>query len=138
MPHGNDGQGPEHSSARMERYLQMMNDSWVSIYKNGELTYDEKAIRHANMSVICCSSAHNIFHSYRRQLRRDFRKPLINFMNKKLLKMKDACSSFDEMNHENFDTIIDDSSVTNPQSITKLVLCTGQAYYAALEKKNEL
>jgi 2-oxoglutarate dehydrogenase E1 component len=50
------------------------------------------------MSVICCSTAHGIFHSYRRQLRRDFRKPLISFMNKKLLKAKDACSTYAELN----------------------------------------
>ena len=139
LPHGNDGQGPEHSSGRIERFLQMMNDSWVDLYNNGELVYDEKALRHANMAVICCSTAHGIFHAYRRQLRRDFRKPLINFMNKKLLKAKDACSSFSELNHETFDTIIDDTSVgVDPKSINKLVLCMGQAYYAAAEKRTEL
>ena len=94
LPHGNDAQGPEHSSARMERYLQMMSDSWVDLYKNGNLVFDENGLRHANMSIICCSTANGIFHSYRRQLRRDYRKPLISFLNKKLLKMKDACSSF--------------------------------------------
>lgn len=117
----------------------MMSDSWVDIYQNGELVYDEKALRHANMAVICCSTAHGIFHAYRRQLRRDFRKPLINFMNKKLLKAKDACSSFSELNRESFDTILDDPTQgVDPKSINKLVLCLGQAYYSALEKRNEL
>ena len=91
------------------------------------------------MSVICCSTAHGIFHSLRRQLRRDFRKPLISFVNKKLLKMKDAMSTFSELNRENFDTLIeDDVKGVDPQSINKIVLLTGQAYYTVLEKMNEL
>lgn len=139
LPHGNDGQGPEHSSARVERYLQMMNDSWTQLYKNGELEIEEKALRHANMSVICCSTAHGIFHSLRRQLRRDFRKPLISIVNKKLLKMKDAMSTFSELAQDNFDTILeDDMKGVDPKSINKIVLLTGQAYYAVSEKMKEL
>lgn len=72
----------------------MMSDSWVSLIKNGHLQTDEKALRHTNMSIICCSTAKNIFHSYRRQMRRDYRKPLLSFVNKKLLKLKDAGTSF--------------------------------------------
>ena len=108
LPHGMDGQGPEHSSGRMERYLQMMNDSWADLVKNGKLNIDEKALRHSNMAIICCSTARNIFHSMRRQLRRDYRKPLINFVNKKLLKHKESCTSLAELNTDHFDTIIDD------------------------------
>jgi len=62
------------------------------------------------MAIICCSSAKNIFHSMRRQMRRDYRKPLINFVNKKLLKLKDACTSFEELNTDKFDSIIDDQT----------------------------
>ena len=139
LPHGNDGQGPEHSSAKVERYLQMMNDGWTQLYKKGDLELDEKALRHADMSVICCSTAHGIFHSLRRQLRRDFRKPLISFVNKKLLKMKDAMSTFEELGRDSFDTIIeDDMKGVNPKSINKIVLLTGQAYYPVLEKMKEL
>jgi 2-oxoglutarate dehydrogenase E1 component len=138
LPHGNDGAGPEHSSARVERFLQMMNDSWVDIYKNGELHFEEKALRHANMSVICCSTAHGIFHSLRRQMRRDFRKPLISFINKKLLKMKEASSTFADLNRESFDTILEEDTNVDPKTIKKLVLLTGQAYYSVLEKKHEL
>ena len=130
LPHGMDGQGPEHSSGRMERYLQMMSDSWVDLYKDGGLE-TEKPLRNTNMSVICCSTASNIFHSYRRQLRRDYRKPLISFVNKKLLKSKDALSSFSELNKDKFETVIDDSTVI-AKDVSRIVLCYGQAYYAAL------
>ena len=83
-----DGQGPEHSSARIERFLQMHNDSWTELVTNGQLNVDARALRTSNMAVICCSNASNLFHAMRRQLRRDYRKPLINFVNKKLLKLK--------------------------------------------------
>jgi len=137
-----DGQGPEHSSARMERYLQMMNDSWVNIIKNGRLTFDTfdpSAPRHSNMAVICCSNASNIFHAMRRQLRRDYRKPLVNFVNKKLLKHREAGTNFESLNQDRFETIIDDQvAIQNSQNIKKVVLVYGQAYYAALEKRTEL
>jgi len=91
------------------------------------------------MSVVCCSTAHGVFHSLRRQLRRDFRKPLISIVNKKLLKMKDAMSTFSELTRGNFDTIIeDDIKGADPRSINKIVLLTGQAYYAVKEKMQEL
>jgi len=139
LPHGMDGQGPEHSSARMERYLQMMGDSWLNIVKNGELVFDPKALRHNNMAVICCSTAHNHFHSLRRQLRRDYRKPLINCFNKKLLKMKDAFAPLSELTKNRFDSVIDDLTPgLDPKAVTKIVLLYGQAYYAALEKRTEL
>lgn len=72
----------------------MMNDSWVSLYKNGQFNINPRALRQSNMAVICCSTASNLFHAMRRQMRRDYRKPLINFVNKKLLKHRDACSNF--------------------------------------------
>jgi len=91
------------------------------------------------MSVVCCSTAHGVFHSLRRQLRRDFRKPLISIVNKKLLKMKDAMSTFSELTRDNFDTIIeDDIKGADPRSINKIVLLTGQAYYSVKEKMQEL
>ena len=70
----------------MERYLQMMNDSWTTLYQNGKFNINPRALRQSNMSVICCSTSSNLFHAMRRQMRRDYRKPLIHFVNKKLLK----------------------------------------------------
>jgi 2-oxoglutarate dehydrogenase E1 component len=78
----------------MERYLQLMCDSWVNLVQNGKLNINSGALRTSNMSVICPSNASNIFHAYRRQMRRDYRKPLVNFVNKKLMKHRDASTTF--------------------------------------------
>jgi 2-oxoglutarate dehydrogenase E1 component len=64
------------------------------LIKNGQLNIDASALRNSNMALICCSNASNLFHAMRRQLRRDYRKPLINFVNKKLLKLKEAGTTF--------------------------------------------
>jgi 2-oxoglutarate dehydrogenase complex dehydrogenase (E1) component-like enzyme len=132
-----DGQGPEHSSARMERFLQMMNDSWTELVVNNEARFDPSALRHSNMAVICSSTAANLFHGYRRQMRRDYRKPLISFVNKKLLKLREAGSSFADLNRNHFDTIIDDASL-DPAQVKKVVILYGQAYYSVLEKRTAL
>lgn len=137
LPHGMDGQGPEHSSGRMERFLQMMNDSWTELIANNEARFDPSALRHTNMAVICSSTAANLFHGLRRQMRRDYRKPLISFVNKKLLKLREAGSSFADLNRNHFDTIIDDATV-DPKNVKKVVLLYGQAYYSALEKRTSL
>lgn len=85
------------------------------------------------MQVICCSHAGNLFHAMRRQMRRDYRKPLINFVNKKLLKLKEATTNFATLNNNHFDTIIDEvDSGIDPKAVKKVVLLYGQAYYAAL------
>jgi 2-oxoglutarate dehydrogenase E1 component len=86
----------------MERYLQLMNDGWTKLTKNNIISHEYKPIKNSNMQIICCSVAGNLFHAYRRQLRRDYRKPLINFVNKKLLKLKDATSSFKFLNNDRF------------------------------------
>lgn len=95
LPHGMDGQGPEHSSAFPERYLQLVNESWVKMPEIRAKGTPFKALRSCNLQVINCSIASNLFHAYRRQLRRDYRKPLINLVSKKLLKLRDSCSSLD-------------------------------------------
>lgn len=96
LPHGMDGQGPEHSSARMERYLQLANESWVNIAQERAKSHFSP-LRNINLQVICVSNASNLFHAYRRQLRRDYRKPLINFVSKKLLKLKEATSPLSDL-----------------------------------------
>jgi 2-oxoglutarate dehydrogenase E1 component len=121
----------------MERYLQMMNDGWTELIVNNEPRFDPSALRHTNMAVICSSTAANLFHGLRRQMRRDYRKPLISFVNKKLLKLREAGSSFADLNRNHYDTIIDDESV-DPKEVKKVVLLYGQAYYSALEKRTAL
>ncbi len=116
----------------------MMSDSWLNIVKNGEFQFDPKALRKTNMAVTCCSNAFNHFHGIRRQVRRDYRKPLINCFNKKLLKMKDAFADMAHLRKDRFDTVIDDETGIDPKGVTKIVLLYGQAYYSALEKRREL
>ena len=109
LPHGMDGQGPEHSSARPERYLQLVNESWTKIAEERAKGH-YKPLRHTNMHVICVSNAANLFHAYRRQLRRDFRKPLINLVSKKLLKLRDASSPITDLERDRFKCIIGETS----------------------------
>lgn len=84
LPHGMDGQGPEHSSARLERFLQMSDDNSDL---DRSLTYEQQ-LEKCNIQILTCSTTSNYFHALRRQLRRSYRKPLINFNSKKLLKFK--------------------------------------------------
>ena len=111
----------------------MMSDSWTTLTKEKVMMFGYKPIKKNNMQIINCSTASNLFHAYRRQLRRDYRKPLINIVNKKLLKLRDSCSSFADMNSDRFVTIYDEADKSfDPKSIKKVVLVTGQAYYAVL------
>jgi len=83
LPHGFDGQGPEHSSGRLERYLQLCDEDF-DVPKD----IDREVMQRTNMQVVMCTTAANYFHVLRRQLRRNFRKPLIAFTSKKLLRFK--------------------------------------------------
>jgi 2-oxoglutarate dehydrogenase E1 component len=84
LPHGMDGQGPEHSSARLERFLHLSDDNCdVDL----SLSHQQQ-LEKCNLQIVTCSTTSNYFHALRRQLRRDYRKPLITFNSKKLLKFK--------------------------------------------------
>lgn len=118
LPHGYEGQGPEHSSARPERYLQMCAED--------------------NMQIANCTTPANYFHVLRRQLLRTFRKPLIIFTPKSLLRHKMAVSSMAEMaKGSSFQLVIDDQQIKNKKAVKRILLCTGKIYYdlraAALE-----
>lgn len=115
LPHGYEGQGSEHSSARIERYLQLCGDD--------------------NMIVANCSTPANIFHILRRQMKRDFRKPLIVFTPKSLLRHPKAVSSLSDLADGQFEEVIDDT--VNPDKIKKLVFCTGKFYYDLLAEREE-
>jgi 2-oxoglutarate dehydrogenase E1 component len=116
LPHGYEGQGSEHSSARMERYLQLCGDD--------------------NMTVADCTTPANIFHLLRRQMKRDFRKPLIVFTPKSLLRHPKAVSSLNELVNEQFKEVIDDT--VNPKHVKRLVFCTGKFYYDLLAEREKL
>lgn len=130
LPHGYDGQGPEHSSARLERYLQLCDQDDV-VPAGGN--YDNVAeLEKANMQVVNCSTAANYFHLLRLQMRTPFRKPLCVIAPKKLLRLKAACSKADDFGPaQAFKPLIGDqnASAVAKDKIRKVVLCTGQVYY---------
>ena len=117
LPHGYEGQGAEHSSGRMERFLQQAAD--------------------LNIQVVNTSTPANHFHVLRRQLKRDFRKPLIVFSPKALLRHPDATSTMEQMANGSFQEVIDDADAT-AKSVDTLVLCSGKFYYEAKAKAREL
>ncbi|HRN73335.1 MAG TPA: 2-oxoglutarate dehydrogenase E1 component, partial [Ginsengibacter sp.] len=114
LPHGYEGQGPEHSSARIERFLQMCAED--------------------NIVVTNVTTASNFFHVLRRQLAWPFRKPLINFSPKANLRLHDTYSSIDEFTSGAFKEVIDDTTA-DPEKTTKVILCSGKIYYDLHEKR---
>ncbi len=117
LPHGYEGQGAEHSSGRMERFLQQCAD--------------------LNIQVCNTSTPANHFHLLRRQLKREFRKPLVVFSPKMILRHQKAVSSLNEMAEGRFQEVLDDPKAT-VENVDTVVLCTGKFYYEATEKAEEL
>jgi len=117
LPHGYEGQGPEHSSARLERYLQMTADS--------------------NFSVLNMTTPANLFHAFRRQLHRDTRKPLIVMSPKSLLRHPKAVSpQKDFLKGTKFQEVIDDPKI-NAKKAKRLLICSGKIYYDLLNAREE-
>ncbi|WP_306349703.1 2-oxoglutarate dehydrogenase E1 component [Flavobacterium sp. '19STA2R22 D10 B1'] len=117
LPHGYEGQGAEHSSARMERYLQMCATH--------------------NMYVADCTTPANFFHLLRRQMKTTFRKPLIVFTPKSLLRHPLAVSTVEEFATGSFQEVLDDTTV-NKKDVKSLVFCTGKFYYDLLAERENL
>ncbi|MBI2786950.1 MAG: 2-oxoglutarate dehydrogenase E1 component [Legionella longbeachae] len=117
LPHGYEGQGPEHSSARLERYMQL-------------------CAQH-NMQVCTPTTPAQIFHLLRRQVIRNFRKPLIVMTPKSLLRHKLAVSPLDDLLKGKFYTIIPEIDAVNAQKVTKVVLCCGKVYYDLLQTRRD-
>ena len=116
LPHGYEGQGAEHSSARIERYLQL-------------------CAQH-NMQIVNCTTPANFYHVLRRQLKRDYRKPLIVLTPKSLLRHPRCMSSINELTEGSFSNIIDDN--IEKGNVRKIVLCSGKIYYELLEHRENL
>jgi len=119
LPHGYEGQGPEHSSARLERYLQLCAED--------------------NMQVCNCTTPANYFHVLRRQIHRDFRKPLVLMTPKSLLRHKLAVSKLDEMGEgTTFHRVLWDEGSPGPDSkIKQVVFCSGKVYYDLQEERDK-
>lgn len=116
LPHGYEGQGSEHSSGRMERFLQLCAEY--------------------NMQVCDVTTPANFFHLLRKQVKQPFRKPLIVFTPKKLLRHPKAVSSLKDMSKGSFQMVIEDNSV-DKKKVNKVVLCTGKMYYEMMEEREK-
>uniref|UniRef100_A0A8C3CCR2 2-oxoglutarate dehydrogenase complex component E1 n=1 Tax=Cairina moschata TaxID=8855 RepID=A0A8C3CCR2_CAIMO len=130
LPHGMEGMGPEHSSARPERFLQMCNDDPDVFPKLDD--FDVRQLYDCNWIVVNCSTPANFFHVLRRQILLPFRKPLIIFTPKSLLRHPEARSSFDDMlPGTHFLRVIPDSgpAAQNPANVKRVLFCTGKVYY---------
>ena len=135
LPHGYDGQGAEHSSARLERYLQLSDDDPHTCKVPGHLNRD------TNWQIVNCTTPGNYFHALRRQLKRDFRKPLIVMSPKRLLRLREAVSSIDEFGEDkNFRVVIPDANpnLCAPEDVHKLIICSGQVYYDLAKARADL
>jgi 2-oxoglutarate dehydrogenase E1 component len=114
LPHGFEGQGPEHSSARIERFLEACADE--------------------NIQVVNCTTPANFFHVLRRQLKRNFRKPLVVFTPKSLLRSPKCVSKLEEFSDGGFSELIDDAQV-KATDVKRVLFCSGKIYYDLLEKQ---
>ncbi|MBB1074607.1 2-oxoglutarate dehydrogenase E1 component [Rhodoferax sp. 4810] len=117
LPHGYEGQGPEHSSARVERFMQLAADT--------------------NMQLVQPTTASQIFHVLRRQMIRSLRKPLIIFTPKSLLRNKDAASPLVEFTKGNFQTIIPDHKALKAEKVKRVVVCSGKVFFDLSKKREE-
>lgn len=139
LPHGYMGQGAEHSSCRMERFLQQVDEDEDSIPAMAENV--RRQIQMTNWQVVNCSTPANYYHVLRRQVHRDFRKPLIICTPKNLLREKRATSKIEEMGEgQKFKRVYgetDQEIVNAAASVRKLVYCTGKIYYELLEEREK-
>jgi 2-oxoglutarate dehydrogenase E1 component len=116
LPHGYEGQGPEHSSARMERFLQMCAEN--------------------NMQIVNTTTPAQQFHVIRRQLKRDFRKPLICFTPKKLLRYPSCVSKLEDFTDNDFKEVLDDINL-DAKKVSRLAFCSGKIYYDLIERREK-
>ncbi len=115
LPHGYEGQGPEHSSARVERFMQLAADT--------------------NMQIVQPTTASQIFHVLRRQMVRDLRKPLVIFTPKSLLRNKDATSPVSEFTKGSFQTVIPESKTLKADKVKRVIACSGKVYYDLVKQR---
>jgi multifunctional 2-oxoglutarate metabolism enzyme len=117
LPHGYEGQGPEHSSARVERFLTMCAED--------------------NIQVCNATTAAQYFHALRRQMRRDVRKPLVLFTPKSYLRRAEARSKIEDLTHGSFQEVLDDPFVTDRAAVKRIVFCSGKVAYDAFAEREK-
>jgi len=118
LPHGYEGQGPEHSSARLERFLQMCAEN--------------------NLQVCYPTTPAQYFHLLRRQIRPGGERPLIVMTPKSLLRLPAAASSLDQLTSGGFNALIDDAEIKDASSVQRVVLCSGKVFYDLIETRRKL
>ncbi|THH31472.1 hypothetical protein EUX98_g2722 [Antrodiella citrinella] len=138
LPHGFDGQGPEHSSGRIERFLQLCDDH-PNVYPTPNKI--ERQHQDCNMQIVYPTTPANYFHVLRRQIHRDFRKPLVVFFSKALLRHPKARSDLSEMVGEtHFKRFIPDphpEELVLPEQIRRHILCSGQVYHTLVQERED-
>ncbi|HZG00975.1 MAG TPA: 2-oxoglutarate dehydrogenase E1 component, partial [Chitinophagales bacterium] len=117
LPHGYEGQGPEHSNARPERFLQLSAEF--------------------NWSVCNITTPANFFHALRRQMKRPFRKPLVIMSPKSLLRHPKCISNVDDLTQGGFKELIDDDKIKDPTKVRRVLVCSGKIYYDLLERQEK-
>jgi 2-oxoglutarate dehydrogenase E1 component len=117
LPHGYEGQGPEHSSARLERFLQLCAEN--------------------NLQVCYPTTPAQYFHLLRRQIRPGFERPLIVMTPKSLLRLPAAASALDELTSGGFRPLINDAEITNPDRVERVALCSGKVFYDLNEARKK-
>jgi 2-oxoglutarate dehydrogenase E1 component len=115
LPHGYEGQGPEHSSARLERFLQLSAEH--------------------NIQVCVPTTPSQVFHMLRRQVKRPLRKPLVAITPKSLLRHKEATSDLEDLTSGTFKTVLPEKEPSDPKKVTRLIMCSGKVYFDLLERK---
>ncbi len=134
LPHGFDGAGPEHSSARLERFLQLCDSDPSKIFTSSES--ENRQLQHANWQIVNCTTPANYFHVLRRQVHRDFRKPLVVFTSKWLLRYQPSFSALSEFtdasDNSRFRRVIPEAfpeTLLPPEKITRIIFCSGQVQF---------
>jgi multifunctional 2-oxoglutarate metabolism enzyme len=117
LPHGYEGQGPEHSSARIERFLTLCAED--------------------NIQVVNATTAAQYFHLLRRQVRRDVRKPLVVFTPKSPLRMKEVMSHVDDLTRGSFEEVLDDPTISDPSKVRRIVFCSGKVAWDAFAARDK-
>ncbi|XP_052262129.1 2-oxoglutarate dehydrogenase complex component E1-like isoform X3 [Dreissena polymorpha] len=146
LPHGYEGMGPEHSSARLERFLQMSNDDQdhFPVNKSDGKESDDfeiQQLHEINWFVGNLTTPANYFHALRRQIALPFRKPLVLMTPKSLLRLPEARSSFEDMiEGTGFQRLIPDKGVCTkkPEGVKKLIFCTGKVYYELMKEREKM
>ena len=138
LPHGYDGMGPEHSNARIERFIANVDDNFIKAKVDQD--YRDNILEYCNIQVCNITTPANYFHALRNQLKKSYRKPLVVMSPKKILRHKDVKSDMVDLETNSyFKPIINDQAPNSPKNIVqKVLICSGQIYFELVNRRKEL